>query len=51
MQTYTAHITPRDGVARAIALIALDLNDARREAMLLGRALFRSGFTYCVRPA
>lgn len=52
MQTYTAHITPSDGIPRRIALISLDLDDARREARLLAAALYpRQPFTYCVRAA
>lgn len=51
MQTYTAHITPRDGIARRFALIAFDRADAQAEAQQLGLALFGAGFTYCVRAA
>lgn len=51
MHTYTAHVTPSDGIPRRIALISFDLADARREALLLARALFGRGFTYCVRAA
>lgn len=51
MSTYTAYITPRDGIPRRIALISFDRDDALAEARLLGLALFRGGFTYAVRPA
>lgn len=44
-----AYITPRDGITRRFALIALDYQDALREARLLGATLFRSAFTYLVR--
>lgn len=48
---YVAHITPADGVPRRFALIAFDLADARREALLLARSLFGGRFSYAVRTA
>jgi hypothetical protein len=51
MHTYTAHVTPRDGIPRRIALVSFDLDDARREARLLAAALFGRGFTFSVRVA
>ena len=51
MTTYTAHITPRDGIPRRIALIAFERCDALREARLLAAALFGRGCTYSVRQA
>ena len=47
--TYTAHITPLDGIPRRYALIAMDREDALSEARLLGLAKFKAGFSYCVR--
>ena len=47
-----AYITPDNtGITRRFALIADDRDDARAEALLLGRALFRGPFRYCVRAA
>lgn len=51
MQTYIAHITPRDGIARRFALVAFDRADALAEARQLAAELFLSGFAYCVRAA
>ena len=51
MSRYTAHITPRDGIPRRYALIAFSVEDARREAIELARALFGRGFTYLVKAA
>ena len=48
MSAYIANITPRDGIARRVALIAFDLADARRETMLLARAMFGTGFRFSV---
>ena len=50
METYTAHYQLPDGSVRRFALTAWDRDDARREALLLGRSMFPR-FTYCVRPA
>ena len=47
----TAYFVPADGIVRRFALISMDRDDARREAMLLGRAMFRGGFTFAVRQA
>ena len=49
MSTYTAHITPRDGIARAFALIAFGRAEALAEARRLGREMFGASFTYLVR--
>jgi hypothetical protein len=46
---YIAHIT-HNGISRRYALIAMDRDDARREALLLARSMFRQ-FTYAVRQA
>lgn len=47
--TFTAYISGRDGITRRFALISCDRSDALREARLLGLALFRTAFNYCVR--
>lgn len=49
MNAYTAHIVPRDGIARRFALVSLDRGDAIAEARLLGRAMFRGSFVFSVR--
>jgi hypothetical protein len=49
MQTYTAHYQLPDDSVRRYALTAADRDEARREALKLGRSLFPR-FTYCVRP-
>lgn len=49
--TYTAHITPRDGITRRYALVSCDRGDALAEARNLALALFGAAFTYCVRGA
>lgn len=44
----TAYITPTaTGIPKCYALISTDREDAMREALLLGRALFKT-FTYIV---
>ena len=48
MATYIAHITGPDGICRRFALIAWAIDDARREARLLGLSMFRR-FTFSVR--
>lgn len=50
MNHYIAHITDRRGIARRYALLAWTLDEARREAQLLARALFGKA-TFCVREA
>jgi hypothetical protein len=50
MNTYTAHYQLPDGSIRRFALAAMERDAARREALLLGRSMFRR-FTYCVRAA
>jgi hypothetical protein len=51
MNAYTAHITPRDGIPRRIALIAFDRDDALAEALQIALHRFGSGFTFSVRAA
>jgi len=51
MHNYTAHVTPRDGIARRLELRASDLTAARTAAHATASALFGRGFTYCVRAA
>jgi hypothetical protein len=48
MARFVAHITGPDGIARRFALIAWAIEDARTEAWLLGRSMFRR-FTFSVR--
>ena len=50
MTTYTAHYQLPDGTVRRFALVSMHRDDARHEALELGRSMFRR-FTYCVRPA
>ena len=47
MNTFVAYITGNDGITRRFALLSFDLSDARREALLLGKSMFRS-FSYSV---
>jgi len=51
MHSYTAHVTPRDGIARRHSLTAPDLQAARAAAQALAAARYGAGFTYCVRAA
>jgi hypothetical protein len=52
VNTYTAYLTPDNGVPRRFALLSTDKDDAREEARLLGLALFPGRrFTYSVRAA
>jgi hypothetical protein len=47
--TYTAYITPRNGIPRRYALISFDRAEAMRKAQLLGAALYGAGFTFSLR--
>ena len=47
MNAFIAFITPVDGIPRRFALLAFEMSDARREALLLGKSMFRS-FSYSV---
>ena len=47
MNTFVAYITPNDGIPRRFALISFDVEDAQREAQLLGKSMFQS-FTFSV---
>lgn len=49
MQTYTAYITGRDGIAVRLDIQAAGLSHARQLAREHGAAVFGRGFTYCVR--
>jgi hypothetical protein len=51
MHRYTAHVTPRDGIARRHSLTAPDLHAARAAVQTFAAAQYGAGFTYCVRPA
>ena len=51
MQTYTAHVTARDGTARRLELRALDLQAAHAAVRQVAARNFGRGFTYSVRPA
>jgi hypothetical protein len=51
MHRYTAHVTPRDGIARRHSLTAPDLQAARAAVQTFAAAHYGAGFTYCVRPA
>lgn len=51
MHRYTAHVTPRDGIARRLSLTAPDLHAARAAVQRLATARHGTGFTYSVRPA
>ena len=49
---YTAHITPRDGIARRITVLATDLSDARHAVRCAAVARFpRQPIAFTVRPA
>ena len=47
MNTFIAYITGNDGIPRRFAMLAFDMGDARREALLLAQSMFRS-FSYSV---
>jgi hypothetical protein len=51
MHSYTAHVTPRDGIARRHSLTAPDLHAARAAVQKLARSRYGARFTYSVRPA
>jgi hypothetical protein len=51
MHPYTAHVTPRDGIARRLDLTAPNLEAARTAAQRTAAALYRTGFTFSVRAA
>jgi hypothetical protein len=51
MHSYTAHVTPRDGIARRHSLTAPDLQAAHTQVRQLATGHYGAGFTYCVRPA
>jgi hypothetical protein len=51
MKSYITHILC-GGTVRRIALVSMDVPDARREALLLGRSLFRGrAFSFTVMEA
>jgi hypothetical protein len=51
MHRYTAHVTPRDGIARRHSLTATNLHAARAAVQTLATARYGAGFTYSVRVA
>lgn len=51
MHRYTAHVTPRDGIARRHSLTAPDLHAARAAVQKLACSRYGARFTYSVRPA
>lgn len=50
MHRYTAHVTPRDGIARQHDLTAPDLLAAHAAVQQLANRRYGAGFTYSVRP-
>jgi hypothetical protein len=49
---FTAHVTPRDGIARRLSLQAATLEEARRTALARAMALFpHQPIRFSVRPA
>lgn len=51
MATYTAHVTPRDGIPRQHSLTARDLHAARAAVRALAAQRYGARFTFSVRPA
>jgi hypothetical protein len=51
MHRYTAHVTPRDGIARRHSLTAPHLQAAHTQVRQLAAGRYGARFTYCVRPA
>lgn len=49
MHHFTAHVTPRDGIARRHSLTAPSLQAARNAALQFARSRYGAGFTFSVK--